>query len=243
MNTRRHIAQLLAILAVAFGLKYFYSTSSVNDLRWILAPTTFLVELFSGMRFRFESNAGYLSDDRTFLIAQPCSGMNFLIIAFAMLAIAKLWRDGTASWLYLPIALLVSYVTTLAANAIRIVIALELRNYDLGYDYEDVHLVEGIIVYFGFLLLLFLASEKFGSHRIRHRREKAKSIQRIGIPLTIYYAVTLGIPLVRGSFNEPDFWKHAAVVLLIPLVLVLPFVLVGLLKEADRSEGNSNEWR
>ena len=242
MNRIRNITQFLTIFAIAFGLKYFYSTSSVNDLRWILAPTTFLVEVFSGMRFRFESNAGYLSDDRTFLIAQPCSGMNFLIIAFAMLAIAKLWRDGTASWLYLPIALLVSYVTTLAANAVRIVIALELRNYDLGYDYEDVHLVEGIVVYFGFLLLLFLASEKFGSHRIGHRRDKVKSMRRIGIPLTIYYAVTLGIPLVRGSFNEPDFWKHAAVVLITPIVLVLPFVFVGLVRDSD-TKGNCDEWR
>ena len=239
MNPRRHIAQLLTILAIAFGLKYFYSTSSVNDLRWILAPTTFLVELITGMQFRFESNAGYLSEDRTFLIAQPCSGMNFLIIAFAMLAIAKLWRDRTVSWLYLPIALLVSYLTTLIANATRIVIALELRKYDLGYDYEDVHLVEGIVVYFGFLLLLFLASEKFGSDR----HDRATSMRRIAIPLMIYYVVTLGIPLVRGSFNEAEFWKHAWVVLITPLVLVLPFVLLSLVKEPEQSEGNINEWR
>lgn len=239
VNTKRHIAQLLTILAIAFGLKYFYSTSSVNDLRWILAPTTFLVELITGMQFRFESNAGYLSEDRTFLIAQPCSGMNFLIIAFAMLAIAKLWRDRTVSWLYLPIALLVSYLTTLIANATRIVIALELRKYDLGYDYEDVHLVEGIVVYFGFLLLLFLASEKFGSDR----HDRATSMRRIAIPLMIYYVVTLGIPLVRGSFNEAEFWKHAWVVLITPLVLVLPFVLLSLVKEPEQSEGNINEWR
>lgn len=243
MNTKRHIAQLLTILAVAFGLKYFYSTSSVNDLRWILAPTTFVVELITGMQFRFESNAGYLSDDRSFLIAQPCSGMNFLVIAFAMLAIAKLWRDRTVSWLYLPIALVVSYLTTLVANATRIVFALELRKYDLGYDYEDVHLVEGIVVYFGFLLLLFFASEKWGSHRIAHRHERVTSMRRIAIPLMIYYAVTLGIPLVRGSFNEVDFWKHAAVVLITPLILVVPFALVGLVKESDRSEDNFNEWR
>ena len=239
VNTKRHIAQLLTILAIAFGLKYFYSTSSVNDLRWILAPTTFLVELITGMQFRFESNAGYLSEDRTFLIAQPCSGMNFLIIAFAMLAIAKLWRDRTVSWLYLPIALLVSYLTTLIANATRIVIALELRKYDLGYDYEDVHLVEGSVVYFGFLLLLFLASEKFGSDR----HDRATSMRRIAIPLMIYYVVTLGIPLVRGSFNEAEFWKHAWVVLITPLVLVLPFVLLSLVKEPEQSEGNINEWR
>ena len=107
MNRIRNITQFLTIFAIAFGLKYFYSTSSVNDLRWILAPTTFLVEVFSGMRFRFESNAGYLSDDRTFLIAQPCSGMNFLIIAFLMLTIGQLWREWPRGvrWRWLPIAI------------------------------------------------------------------------------------------------------------------------------------------
>ena len=84
--------KLAAILLVAFALKYYYSTATVNELRWILAPTTFLVELLTWSNFTFESHAGYMSADRTFLIAAPCAGVNFLIIAFLMLAVGKLWR-------------------------------------------------------------------------------------------------------------------------------------------------------
>ncbi|HKP68914.1 MAG TPA: exosortase K [Pyrinomonadaceae bacterium] len=240
MNSRRRILQLLTTLAAAYGLKYFYSNSSVNDLRWILAPTTFFVELFTGMQFRFESNAGYLSDDRSFLIAQPCSGMNFMIIAFVMLAVGKLWRDRNLNWIYLPIALVMSYVATIVANTVRIVVALELRKYDLGYDYDEVHLVEGIVVYFGFLLLLFVVSEKLGSHS--YRRDRAIPLRRIAIPLLIYYGVTLGIPLARGAFNETEFWKHALVVLITPLVLIVPIVLMSLVKMKDEADGNVNEW-
>ena len=40
--TPRRGAQLLVILLCASGLKLYYSTASPNDLRWILAPTTFL---------------------------------------------------------------------------------------------------------------------------------------------------------------------------------------------------------
>ncbi|HEX6124127.1 MAG TPA: exosortase K, partial [Pyrinomonadaceae bacterium] len=156
------IAQLAIILAAAFALKYFYSTASVDDLRWILAPTAFLVEFITDVQFRFESQAGYLSEDRTFLIAQPCSGVNFLIIAFLVLAIGNLRRAWPQSvrWRSIPVAAAGAYVATLAANTTRIVVALKMRGLDFGYDYDDVHRVEGIIIYFGFLLLLFLASEK-----------------------------------------------------------------------------------
>ena len=47
------LAKLLAILLGALALKHFYSTASVNELRWILAPTTLLVELVSGRTFNF----------------------------------------------------------------------------------------------------------------------------------------------------------------------------------------------
>ena len=235
------IAQIAVILAVAFGLKYFYSISNVNDLRWILAPTTFLVELITGTQFRFESQAGYLSDDRTFLIAQPCSGVNFLIIAFVMLAVGKLWRERHMSWLYLPAALLVAYIATLVANTTRIAIALELRKYDLGFDYEQVHRIEGIVVYFGFLLLLFLASESIGKHRRGARFEFAR---RSLLPLAVYYAVTLGVPLARGAYNEPEFVKHLIVVLAIPALVMLPIVIVDIARVADSSsDQTSSTWQ
>ena len=69
------LAKLLAILLGALALKHFYSTASVNELRWILAPTTLLVELVSGRAFNFEMHAGYMSSDRSFLIASSCAGV------------------------------------------------------------------------------------------------------------------------------------------------------------------------
>ena len=226
MIHRRAITQLAVIFAAAFGLKYHYSTASVNELRWILAPTTFLVEFISGMHFRFESHAGYLSDDRSFLIATPCSGVNFLIIAFVMLAVGKLWRDRDMGWQFLPLAMVVAYVTTLIANTTRIAVALYLRIVDTGFEYEDVHRIEGIVVYFVFLMLLFFGSEKFAT---RFPKEPGAMSRRLIIPLGIYYAVTLGVPFVRGGL-EDQFWNHALIVIITPLVLVLPIVVADLVK-------------
>ena len=84
------LAQFAVVLAIALALKLFYANASVNDLRWILAPTACLVELVTGETFRFESYAGYMSGDHSFLIAAPCAGVNFLITAFLMLALVRL---------------------------------------------------------------------------------------------------------------------------------------------------------
>ena len=212
------LTQLIVILAAAYALKSFYSTATVNDLRWILAPTTFLVELISGERFTFESHAGYMSSDHTFLIAASCSGVNFLMISFLVLTLGKLWRERTMSWAFLSIAGLAAYSTTLIANTVRIVIALQMHanNFEVaGFDSEELHRIEGIVVYFVFLLLLFLAAEKFSVEAIASRSKYM---------LIIYYGVTLGIPLVRGSYRDAEFWQHAGFVLLIPLVFIIPLV-------------------
>jgi exosortase K len=79
-------AQLLLVALCALALKFYYSTATPDELRWILAPTTLLVELLSREQFEFESYAGYMSSDRSFVIAVPCAGVNFLITAFLMLA-------------------------------------------------------------------------------------------------------------------------------------------------------------
>jgi hypothetical protein len=43
----------------------------------------------------------------------------------------------------------------------------------------------------------------------------------------IYYATTLGIPLVNGAYRQyASFWEHFAFVLVLPLLLVLPALVL-----------------
>lgn len=222
--------QLIVILVTAFALKYHYSTASVNQLRWILAPTTFLVELVTGTDFRFEPYAGYLSDDRTFLIAISCSGVNFLIIAFVVLALGRRCR-GQMEWRFLPIALFIAYLSTLIANTVRIVLAIYLQRADLeigGLTYDEMHRIEGVVIYFGSLVVLYYLAERIQSGR---RYDTSQLARHSLLPIAIYYAITLGIPVLRGAYGEPEFWKHTIVVIIAPVVLLLPFVI---LRVADR---------
>ena len=160
----KRIAQIVAVLLCATGLKFFYSTTSVNQLRWILAPTTALVELISGQNFQFESYAGYINSDHSFLIAASCAGVNFLITAFLMLSLGHLWRNRSQSlsWKFVPYAAFIAYLVTLVANTVRITTALQLRSMSIESGLlspGQLHRFEGIFVYFGFLLLLYVISD------------------------------------------------------------------------------------
>jgi exosortase K len=247
MNQRvswKPYAQLVVVLLSAVAVKQYYSTASVNQLRWILAPTTALVGLVTGSTFEFESYAGYISSDRSFVIAASCAGVNFLITAFLMLSLRKLWtarsqdRSGRLGWRFIPFAGVAAYVATLGANTVRIATAVRLKGLPLETSWlsgTQLHRFEGIFIYFGFLLVLFMVSEKINSEvgsmsRTASISKNATTLLRLSVfPLLIYYATALGIPLINGVYRSgraADFWQHSVFVLLTPLLLILP--LAGL---------------
>ena len=228
-------AQLFVVLLCAATLKLYYSTASPNQLRWILAPTTILVELVTDRAFEFESYAGYLSSDRTFLIAASCAGVNFLITSFLMLSLRKLWQDRiqNIAWRFIPMAALGAYLATLVANTVRIAIALQLQRMRLGTAWlsqDQLHRIEGIFVYFGFLLLLFVISE-------RRNSESRFGLLRLSLfPLLIYYVTTLGIPLANGASSQGRvFWEHSLFVLLTPLPIILTLLTFRLCKRSTNA--------
>jgi len=220
-------AQLVVVVLCALALKFYYSTATPDELRWILAPTTALVELLQGRSFTFESYAGYMSSDHRFVIAVSCAGVNFLLTAFLMLGLRRLWRERfqVVSWMFLPVTAVVAYLTTVFANAVRICIALEIQEHAVqvsGLSGNQLHRLEGILVYFGFLLLLFVLTEK---------RSVALSRKVVLFPLGIYYATTLGIPLLNGSYKHGiPFFEHSAFVLVLPLFLILAFFVGAALR-------------
>lgn len=224
-------AQLVAVLSCALALKAFYATASADQLRWILAPTTALVELVSGVDFEFEAHAGYLSRERGFLIASSCAGVNFLITAFFLLTLKKLLRvpAKNIAWTFIPAAAVIAYLVTLVANTTRITIALQLRELPAGtygLNPAQLHRVEGIVIYFGFLLLLFIWSEHMNAEN------KVRSFKPFLLPLMVYYTMMLGIPFLNNVHRlDADFREHSLAVLLIPLLLLLPLIVLRIYRQ------------
>lgn len=228
--TRKRSAQLAVVVLCAAAVKLYYSTAGVGQLRWILAPTTAVVELVSGSQFEFEPYAGYVNADRSFVIAASCAGVNFLITSFLMLSLRRLWSDRAqeAAWRFIPSAALCAYLATLVANTARISTALRLRETPLRTDWlsqNQLHRLEGIFIYFGFLLLLFVVSEGMSSRSASSPEKNRGLLGRPLFPLLVYYATTLGLPLANGAYRQgADFWEHSLFVLVTPLLLILPLV-------------------
>lgn len=168
---KARVLLLLTTALVAVSLKQYYSMAGPDDLRWMLAPTAWLSSAITGSTFTLQPGEGYLSTERMFLIEKSCAGINFLIAAFAMLALARGVPPGSAR--AIPTLLVVSlsgaYAAAVVINAARISIAVWLAERHIGQHLlsaADMHRLEGIIVYFGGLLLLYEAARRLESAAI-----------------------------------------------------------------------------
>jgi exosortase K len=153
------ILMVTMALLVAWGLKRHYAEAPAEGLSWMLTPTTHLVSVVTGATFEWRAEEGYFSRDRLFLIEKSCAGINFMIAAFGMLAIALCHRCGDAgsALRILGVSLLASYVAAVAVNVVRIGIALQLAGRPTWLSWlspSDAHRLEGIAVYFAGLVLL-----------------------------------------------------------------------------------------
>ena len=157
---------LAAAVLIAWGLKRHYSAANADDLWWILTPTTQLVGVITRTCFVLQPGEGYFSRDQMFLIEKSCAGINFMIAASGMLTVA--FRDRLRS--AMPAArvlcgsLLAGYSATLVVNAVRISIAMWLADHATTVSRlgaADVHRLEGVVVYFGGLVLLYELAQRF----------------------------------------------------------------------------------
>lgn len=145
---------------IAWGMKRHYADARSDDLAWILSPTARVVGVMTRTTFVLQPGEGYLSRDRLFLIEKSCAGINFMVAAFGMLVLALLHRVGCriSAVRVLGVSLLASYSTAVVVNAVRIAVAMWLADHPVAlstFRASDVHRVEGIVVYFGGLVLLY----------------------------------------------------------------------------------------
>lgn len=202
----------IAVVLIVVGKEY-YRTASADDLRWILAPTAKLVSLFTGGNFVYESGAGYTDTALKFVIAPPCAGLNFAMAAF----VAVLLVGHVTSWRELgkrvALSLGLAYIATILINTIRISIAVAMHRgtLDLGIaDRAEAHRIEGIVIYLGGLCLLYALMKG----------------KQIAVPIVVYLAITLGLPLANGAAGRGDFVTHATWVLVAcAVVLAIAFAI------------------
>jgi exosortase K len=211
-QAERHVFTAVA-LATAWLLKRHYSQASAEELRWVLAPTTWLTSLLVHGEFAFRAGEGYLSREQSVLISPACAGVNFMIVALLSLVLgfsARLssWRQR-GQWLLASLGL--AYSTTLLVNALRIwlsVLVAHLAARATGLSFQTVHRLLGVCIYVAGLLCLCLTVQLWLSSRGRSPSKIAPLASAVGC----YTAVTLVVPLLGGAARNPDYWSHAALV-------------------------------
>lgn len=163
---------LLAVAAlVVWGLKRHYADARADDLGWILSPTTGLVSGVTRTQFVRAPGEGYVSHERLFVIEKSCAGINFMAAAFAMLVftLARRARSAAAVACVLMGSLSAAYVAAVLVNTTRIVVALWLGAHPLATTLSgsDVHRLEGIVVYFAGLVLLYELARRLDQNSAR----------------------------------------------------------------------------
>jgi exosortase K len=195
------------VLAVDYAFKRFCSHASATELDFLLGPTAALVHAFTGHAFVAESGAGYFSRELYIVIAPACAGHNFVIVLFTALAVTFLGRFQSfpQKLAWLSVAAGLALTAGIVTNAARITLALffhENQALDGVLSGAATHRALGIAVYLGALLSLH-----FGTARALGRRDA-----KTALPLACYLAVTLVTPLLGGAYATGAFWRHAAVV-------------------------------
>lgn len=252
------------VLLIAFGLKAHYSAAPVDRLDWIMRPTAGLVQLCAGLPFEREAGTGYANREHRVVIAKPCAGVNFLIMAFCMLSFTLIGRAGAGRRPYptVAVALAAAYAATVIVNSVRIMIALRHAGDSPGSDGwltpGQLHRLEGIVVYFAALTGLYCLArliERAGSTtspatcapRDQRRSGAASFPERrseprcarwslVLVPLGWYAAMTLGVPLLNGGGRgqQPLLAEHALWVLGVPLSLIGVSLLISRFRHSLR---------
>lgn len=196
---RWQIAGLVATGVVVVAGKQWFRTASVEELRWLLAPTARCTSVLVGAPFVHETGLGYANRSLDFVIAPVCAGLHFMLAA--VLALMLGWLPRLHSWAAvakrLAGAVVTAYVATVIVNTLRITLSIEL------HAVGELHRLLGIAVYLGGLCALYAMVTR----------------RSVITPLGAYLTITLALPVLHGAATRSSFSVHAMWVLALCIVV------------------------
>jgi exosortase K len=209
----RENAPALAVgLALAVTLKAAFSRLGPDELRWMTAPTQALVAAATDLSFTYERGYGYVDFGHRLVIAKSCTGANYLLAAFAMLAATVVpdVRGRCRKLAAVALLALIAYGVTVVVNAARIAVGFALHDADWEGGWLDagrVHRLAGIAVYLASLV---------GAHAVARGVAEARGVRSVtpllAAPLAAYVAITVAMPLANGALaaHRWRFAEHCA---------------------------------
>ncbi len=161
----KNIAYYAVAIVLFVLLKFWFSTLQTDELLFLLAPISKILELSTGELSVYSSEHGFYYDRFNIVIDKSCSGYNYLLICFMVFYFQTVGhvKSTRCKILLVPVSLMLSYVLTIFVNSSRILVLLVSQDKIsslLHLDLRIVHEAIGVVTYLLFLIISYLATEK-----------------------------------------------------------------------------------
>ena len=156
-SVRKNIPFYALVIGLAIALKLFYRQASVDELRFLLAPTSVLVAFFTDIPFDFVAGKGYFNRFHEILIDKSCAGMTFWVIAMTLAVVTsiKYYPRFIDKIIVFVLMIGLSFILTAITNSFRITISIFLLKLKIFFPFLGTdwwHTVEGSFVYLAMLI-------------------------------------------------------------------------------------------
>lgn len=167
IQNNKNTLYYLATIGLFILFKLGYTLASNDHLIFLLKPTDKIVGLLTGSTAVYMEDKGYYHSSFNILIEKSCSGFNFMLLCFCMLSFLLLQYSSKPLYksLTIPFAIATSYILTILVNASRIFASILLQQQASRFlptlSRSLVHESIGVITNLSFLILIYMATEKF----------------------------------------------------------------------------------
>ena len=170
MINKKNVPFYFAALVAFICLKAYHRMAGVDEFALFIFPVSKIIEFLTGAEASYIIGEGYYFQSLDVLINKSCSGFNFCLISFLLFTFLFVshFEKPIKKVGALLSSILLSYVLTVVVNASRIYALIVLQDMRVSFfiaDQDILHQCVGIITYLTFLVLTYLAIERFLNKR------------------------------------------------------------------------------
>ena len=174
---KRDLPFYLAIAGIFIVSKLVFSQVSTDDMRYFLLPLDGLLALATNSGSLYLPAQGFYHAQLNILIDKSCSGFNFFVLCFAMLAFLSVrhFAGGRQRVIAMVTCLGLAYALAMFVNGARILASVLLQRIGnpLGYQHTELtHQMEGTFIYLFFLIVIYAVFQFLLTRRARANAER-----------------------------------------------------------------------
>jgi len=181
MQVSNHRQQLTRNLFYVFFivaflvLKYFHKFSTTEDLLFLLKPINQIIEFFLGAQSLTLDDGAFLFPELEVIIDKSCSGFNFFILSFLMIAAngMKYFNAFIHKIGFIMFAVCAGYLLSILVTSARIItsILIEYKLQDIfSIDAKLAHQSIGILTNISFLIIIYLVLDHLLNKLTTHEK-------------------------------------------------------------------------